>query len=285
MVEAKRVLVVGATGYLGLHVLDDACRSGYRVRALVRNPKKLEGRRANLESVVVAEVTSPDSLCGKLEGVDVVFSSLGITRQKDGLRYLDVDYQGNLNVLREAERAGCKKFVYVSVLHPEYTIHTDMVAAKELFVAALQKSPLETTVVRPTGFFSDMGEFLQMAKSGRCYVFGDGSSKLNPIHGADLARRCVACFDTRVAEVPIGGPEVLSQRQIAGYAFEALGTKAKLLGVPFWLMDCLLWICKPLSRRWWNILAFMSSASRHDMVAPAYGERRLKAWFVEQLAE
>ena len=44
-----------------------------------------------------------------------VFSSVGITRQKDGLTFKDVDYQGNRNLLEVAKHAGVKKFIYVSV--------------------------------------------------------------------------------------------------------------------------------------------------------------------------
>ena len=45
--------------------------------------------------------------------------------------------------------------------------------------------------MRPNGFFSDMKDFLEMAKKGRVYLFGDGQFKLNPIDGKDLAVVCV----------------------------------------------------------------------------------------------
>ena len=54
-----------------------------------------------------------------------------------------------------------------------------------------RKSGLDYAVIRPTGYFSDMSENLKMAKSGRVYLIGDGYHKINPIHGADLAKVCV----------------------------------------------------------------------------------------------
>lgn len=61
----------------------------------------------------MVEVTNPASLTGIADGIDTVFSTIGITRQRDGVGYEEVDYGGNLALLREAERAGVKQFVYV----------------------------------------------------------------------------------------------------------------------------------------------------------------------------
>ncbi len=278
------VLVGGSTGYLGRHVVAEAGRRGYATVALARSAGKLADVTPPPGRIVQAEATSAEALRGCCEGVDVVFSALGITRQADGLRYDDVDYGANLALLREAERAGVRRFVYVSVLHPEHTRHTDMVAAKERFVAALRQSQLEAVIVRPTGFFSDMTEFLRMAEAGRVWVFGDGGCKINPIHGADLAAACVDAFAADVApgERPIGGPETLTQREIGALACAAAARPVRVTGLPLWLIDALLWVLRPLSRRWWNILAFMSGAGRHDMVGPAHGSHRLADHFAAE---
>ena len=98
----KKVLVVGATGYLGTELVHAAKRAGHEVRALARDPSRLA---ADVNEVVVAEATNPDSLAGICDGVDVVISALGITRQRDGLTYEDVDYAANRNVLNEALKA------------------------------------------------------------------------------------------------------------------------------------------------------------------------------------
>lgn len=50
---------------------------------------------------------------------------------------------------------------------------------------------MDYCIVRPTGFFSDMKDFLDMAKDGRVYLFGNGQLKMNPIHGEDLATEIV----------------------------------------------------------------------------------------------
>ena len=112
----KRVLVAGATGYLGNFVARELKTRGYFVRALVRTPGKTGDLKEELDEIHSGEVTQPETLEGVCDGNDVVFSSIGITRQQGKLTFKDVDYQGNKNLLDEAKRAGVAKFVYVSVL-------------------------------------------------------------------------------------------------------------------------------------------------------------------------
>lgn len=85
----KRVLVAGATGYLGGFVAREFKARGYFVRALARSPEKLAPLRDWLDEIVKAEVTRPETLTHVCDGVDVVFSSIGITKQKDGLTFRD----------------------------------------------------------------------------------------------------------------------------------------------------------------------------------------------------
>jgi len=84
------------------------------VRALARNAIKLDNLNEHFDEVFGAEVTKPETLTGICEGIDVVISSIGITRQKDGLTYMDVDYQGNKNLLDLAIKSNISKFIDVS---------------------------------------------------------------------------------------------------------------------------------------------------------------------------
>ncbi|MCB9621205.1 MAG: SDR family oxidoreductase [Sandaracinus sp.] len=277
-----RILVAGATGYLGRFVVAEGVSRGWRVRALVR-----DARRAAFSSKVElfeGRATETDSLARVAEGVDVVVSSLGITRQTDRVGYAQVDYGGNLALLREAERAGARRFVYVSVLHPEHTRHTDMVREKERFVAELRASSLSCAVVRPTGFFSDMAPIFEMARGGRVWVFGEGDAEINPIHGADLAELCLDVAADERSEVEVGGPETFTQRAIAELAFDVLGKPPKIASLPDWLVGAGLAVTKPLSRRRWNVGAFVSTVCRRRMVGPAFGRRRLRGFFEERAA-
>lgn len=64
------------------------------------------------------------------------------------------------------------------------------------------------TIVRPTGFFSDLTALLHMAEKGRVYVIGSGEHTLNPVHGEDVADICVQAAEQGMREAAVGGPRV-----------------------------------------------------------------------------
>lgn len=287
----KKVLVAGGTGYLGKYVIQEFHRQGFWARALTRNEKKLSeigpfGEPAVMDcidEVFIGEVTRPDTLTGLCEDIDIVFSSIGLTRQKDGLSFQDVDYQGNKNLLDQALSARVKQFIYVSVLNAHLMEHLAIVKAHEDFVRALRTSGIPYTIIRPTGYFSDISEYFEMAKSGRVYLIGNGDNRLNPIHGADLATVCVDAVGSLNVEIPVGGPSIFTLREIAELAFSALGKSPKISTIPLGPAKAAIRLMRPFSRHTADLFEFFVTGAEHDMVAPQYGDRSLRSYF-RQLA-
>jgi len=275
----KRILVAGATGYLGGFVAREFKERGHFVRALARSPEKLDHISDSIDEIVDGEITKPETLEKVCDGIDVVFSSVGITRQKDGLTFRDVDYQGNRNLLDAALKAGVKKFIYVSVLNGPRLLHLDIVRAHEDFVQDLKASGINYSVIRPTGYFSDMGEFLDMARKGRVWLIGKGDNRSNPIHGADLAAACVDAMEDRNREIDVGGPEVLTYREVAETAFRSLGKQPRISSVPLWIMKMMIGISRIFSRHQGELLAFFTTMMTSDVVAPLSGTRTLSEHF------
>jgi uncharacterized protein YbjT (DUF2867 family) len=205
----------------------------------------------------------------------VVFSSVGITRQRDGLSFRDVDYQGNKNLLVAAIRAGVKKFVYVSVFNGPKLRHLDIVGAHEDFVDELRTSGIEHAVLRPTGYFSDMGEVLEMARRGRVWLIGSGTRRVNPIHGADLAVASADAVEGAVGDIDVGGPETMSWEEVAALAARVLGKPVKLTRIPEPLMWWTVRFVRLFSRHQGELLAFFTTMATSDVVAPATGTHTL----------
>jgi uncharacterized protein YbjT (DUF2867 family) len=284
--DMKRVLIAGATGYLGQHLVKGFKKHGYWVRALARNADKLAPLSASIDDVFIAEVTDPHSLRGVCSDIDIVVSTIGITKQQDNLTYMDVDYQGNKNLLDEATQAGVAKFVYISVFNAERMAHVKGVQAKLTFTAALKQSGLPYLVVSPNGFFSDMRDYLEMAKQGRGYVFGSGECRINPIHGADLADACVQAAESDTTELRIGGPDVLTHNEILGLAFAAVGKPVRITRIPLWVRNSLLAGLRLVtSVKMYGPLEFFMTVLAMDMVAPCSGTHHLSDFFVEQVAQ
>lgn len=275
----KRVLVAGSTGYLGGFVCRALKARGHFVRALARSPEKLVPLRDSLDEIVEAEVTRPETLEHVCDGIDAVLSSVGITRQKDGLTFRDVDYQGNKNLLDAALRAGVRKFVYVSAVNGARLRHLDIVDAHEAFVDELEASGLAHTVVRPTGYFSDMSEVLDMARRGKVWLIGSGTNRVNPIHGADLAIVCADAIESRESEIAVGGPQTMTWREVAKLAFEVLGRPEKVTCIPAWLMWPVVRLARLFNRHQGELLAFFTTMGTTDVVAPETGTRTLEQHF------
>ena len=279
--KKAKVLIAGATGYLGKFVVCEFKKRGYWVRALARTPQKLNSLKVELDEVVEGDATVPESILDACNGIDVVFSSIGITKQKGKFTFRDVDYQGNKNLLEIAQKAGVKKFIYVSVFNGPELLHLDIVKAHEDFVAELKASGMNYAVIRPTGYFSDMGEFFNMAGKGRVYLFGVGNSKINPIHGADLAVICADAVEGVKQEIDIGGPEIFSWQDIAKLAFEAQGKPVKISSIPVWLMNTVASITKIFNKHAGELMAFFITMGTSDVVAAPTGTHSLRTYYKE----
>jgi uncharacterized protein YbjT (DUF2867 family) len=283
--KTKKILLAGATGYLGKFIAAELQDQGYPTKIVVRNESKIPLHKDDFETVV-AEVTDPAQLDGIMQDVEVVISTVGITRQKDGLTYMDVDFQANLNLLREAEKTGVKKFIYVSALNADRLTHLKGCYAKELFVEALKSSGLDYCIIRPNGFFSDMSEFLKMAKKGKVDLFDDGNYSMNPIHGRDLAEVCVNAIGSAETNIEVGGPEILTHNEIAKLAFDTLGKPVKISYMPEWMRKTILWFVRTFtSSKTYGPMEFFFTVLAMDMLAPAYGTHTLEAYFEEIKAE
>jgi len=263
----KKVLVAGATGYLGRYLVQELKKHGYWVRALARNASKLDDLNEYIDEVFEGEVTKPESLKSICDGIDAIVSSVGITRQKDGLTYMDVDYHGNKNLLDLAVKNRASKFIFVSVLNAHSMGHLKGIQAKLLFEEKLIKSGLDYAIIRPTGFFSDMLEFLNMAKKGRVSVFGSGENKINPIHGADLAEVCVNSLKQPEKEIEVGGPEIFTFREIAEMALSVLNKEIKISALPSWMIKIILPLMRTFtSSKVYGPVEFMMTVMTMDVV-------------------
>lgn len=276
----KRILVAGATGYLGGFVAREFKSRGHFIRTLARSPHKLDYMKDEIDEIVKGEVTDPGSIEDICKGIDVVFSSIGITRQKGKLTFKDVDYQGNKNLLEIAQKAGVRKFIYVSVFNGPNLTHLAIVKAHEDFADELKASGMDYAVIRPTGYFSDMGEFFSMAQKGRVYLFGSGNNKMNPVHGADLAKICVDAMEGENREIDSGGPEVLTYREIAKLALEIQGKPIKISSIPVWTMNLLISATKLFNRHQGELMAFQTAVMTSDVVAPKAGSHTLREHYI-----
>ncbi|HTP26869.1 MAG TPA: NAD(P)H-binding protein [Anaeromyxobacteraceae bacterium] len=284
----RTLAVAGATGNCGSAVVAAAKAHGLSVRALVRDPSRLGHTGELCDEVRIVHVTQPDSLRGALSGVELLVSALGKTRQKDRIARWAVDVGANLNLFGEAQRAGVGRVALVSVYgaRPDHPI--SMVRMKSEAEQGLERSGLPFVVVQPTGFFSDLWEVFLMARRGAVWSVGSADLAFNPIALEDLGEFIVRALidDASVGRrLPIGGPEVLSVREMAGAAGRVLGCEVKVRELPLWLARGAVGAVRPFSRNLWELgqffVGYTTEIARQGgrLEAPVFGAHRLEDYF------
>ncbi len=283
---STRILVAGANGNLGKSLVSVLCASGREVTALVRpgRQKAMNDLDEFSFDTVAAEVTRAELPKYLFEGVHTVVSCIGITRQRDGLTYEQVDYQANLNLLRAAEGCGVKRFIYVSVVGAETNDAVPVMKAKRRFEKILAGSSLEWLIVRPSGFFTDMTDVLKMALKGGVHLFGDGKSRISPIHTMDLAEYITGLIDTESGRIfSVGGPVDYCWNEVAEMSCSIAGKGFKIYHWPVWMLILTLVFLRIFSRPAYGTLSFLGYVMTNDTTSANHGIRRLEDFFHGQL--
>jgi uncharacterized protein YbjT (DUF2867 family) len=278
-----RVLVAGATGYIGRNIAVALHDAGFRVRALARDPRRLEPIRDACDEVFVGAATRPDTLTGLCDGIDVVVSSLGLRTLRRSPTPEQVDLGANLGILAQAQAAGVSRFLFVSVLHAaELTRRVPILRPREEFTRRLVDSGTSWTVLRPTGAFNDMGEIFRLASRGAGLVFGDGHHRINPVHPrdiGDLVAESIRDGNLRECEFGFGGPDTYTAAEIVELAQQVLGRRRRVRHVPFWPVQALAAALRPVNRNASGFLTFFRESLGRDMVGTPVGHRHLADYF------
>jgi uncharacterized protein YbjT (DUF2867 family) len=279
------LLVAGATGSLGRRVAEEALARGLTVRALVRTPDRLSPSLRDRVEIVVGDARDRVAVAAAVDRAALIFSCAGasvLPGLGHGWRgYGAVDWPANRALIDAAAAVRARRFVYVSVHHPAAMARVPYIAAHERVAAHLRDAGIGWAIVRPTGFFSAVGAYLDLARRGAVPEIGRSDARTNPIADEDLAKVCVDAIlaDDPRLEVAAGGPDVITRHEIAELAFAALGKRPRFRRIPPWLARAGALMLRPLHPRMSQVTSFITALCAHDVVAPARGTRRLAEHF------
>lgn len=246
----KRVLLAGATGYVGRAVARKLVQQNFKVIAVVRDPDtRLPGC-----TVVHAQVTNAQDLQRSLNGtkVDAVVSCIASRTGTSDDAWL-VDFQANQNLLSTGKAVGAHRFVLLSAIcvqRPRLAFQH----AKLAFEKELRESGMDFTIVRPTAFFKSLSGQIERLRRGKPFLlFGDGTATAcRPISEADLAAFVTSCLTdpaTVNRTLPIGGPgKAITPRQQGEMLFSLLGRTPRFRSVPARFLTVVAALLGPLGR-------------------------------------
>lgn len=283
--NTSRILVAGASGMLGTQIVRTAAERGHHVRALTRSGTLVP----HVHDYVRGDLMVPSSLRDAVLGIDTVIScagsSMSMSRWGERRSFRSVDTAGNIALIDAARNAGVKKFVYVSVAGAAALRRTEYCDAHLRVEEYLVASSMEFTIVRPTGFFGFLLPMLDMARSGRGVVIGEGSARTNPVDERDVADACVRSVTTDDHFVDAGGPEILTRREIVEIAFRCAGRTPRIRTVAPGVMRTAIAPMRLLQPRIHALLDFGIAVSTADSVAVGFGRRRLEEYFRDHLSK
>lgn len=256
--------------------------SGLWVRALARDPKKLH---CPVDDVFVGHATDGRTLRGLCDGIDVVFTSIGIHSFGAQPTLWEVDYRANMNILEEAVRAGVKHFMFLSVLRCQELSRTSAIGdARQRVSNAVMQSGLSYTIWEPTGFFNDMEELFTVAqKIGIVTLMGKGDAQLNPLSALDLGEeiaRMIHEQDLPNAVRPVGGPENIFQTDAVDMVCAALETTPRSIRIPTLIYPVIEQLSRPFNQNLSALAAFFKFVSdEKDMRGAPIGRRSMAAFY------
>lgn len=244
---SSTIAVIGATGFVGSHLVPHLVKTGHRVIAISRDGRRLPGWTDAIEARP-GDVTS-GTLDAALAGADAVVHLVAIARETGGRTFETVNVEGTRRAVKAAERAGIKRFVHLSAIGVTDDPKLDFLYSKWLGEEAVRDSSLDWVVLRPSllfgegdGFFNLIKVTLKWWSPGVVAIPGKGDARFQPLSVDDLAvaiEQSVTDSGRVQSVYEIGGPEWVSYTEIVDAVSEATGMRRLKLGMPIPIISAL----------------------------------------------
>jgi uncharacterized protein YbjT (DUF2867 family) len=241
----KLITVIGGSGFIGRHVVRALANRGYRVRVACRRPD-LAGHVVPLGVPgqivpIQANVRFPASLAAACEGAFAVINLTAVFSNSGAQTFEAVHEFGATAIAKAAKTAKAQLFIHMSGLgtdKPSTSVYVKSRAKGETNAAANFSNAI---IIRPSVVFGPednlFNKFAQMARfSPILPLIGGGQSKFQPVFVGDVAEAIATLVDRGVPDgkvYELGGPEVMSFKQILQFVLQTTQRRRVLLPIPF----------------------------------------------------
>jgi uncharacterized protein YbjT (DUF2867 family) len=259
------ILLTGATGTVGSALLRRLTMDGRPVRALVRDQRRLGDQRVRVQ-IALGDLADPPSFRNALRGVDTVVHLAASIRDQPRGSIEELNALATLRLVRAAERAGVRRFLFFSAMNATHHSRTRFFRAKALAEDAVEASDLETTVFRPSIIYAPGDPWLtlldRLSRLPAMPVSGSGKALFQPVWAEDVADAVMNALAASNSTYELAGPEVLSYNDIVRAVLRAEHRRRRLVHVPL-----------PLVRGSLKLLRFATWDEAELMEEPMVTER------------
>jgi NADH dehydrogenase len=243
------ILVTGASGFVGSHLVPALLGAGHQVIALARTPTagetvvgRLPGPRRGDVEVRIGDVTRPESLAPAMAGADAVVHLVALPRDfRGGADLRLVNTEGTRAVIAAMWKAGVKRLIHMGAMGVEDDPALHYASSKAKAESLVSDSGLDWTILKPSlqfgegdGFFNIIASLVRISP-GIVPVPGDGSARFQPIHSGDVAMvtvRALADPSTIGAVFELGGPRYWTYKEITREVLTSLGKRRVIMPMP-----------------------------------------------------
>jgi NADH dehydrogenase len=231
------ILLTGATGTIGSPLLRRLTADGEPVRCLVRDPRRLGPERVRVQ-IALGDLGNPASFRNAMRGVDTVVHLAAAIRDQPEGSIEELNAVATLRLVRAAERAGVKRFLFFSAIGASLHSPARFFRAKALAQRAVEEADLEATVFAPSIVYSPDDPWItlldRLTRFPVAPVSGSGGALYQPIWAEDVADCVRAALNGSNGQrrFDLAGPDELTYDGIVKTALRAFGRRRRLLHVP-----------------------------------------------------
>lgn len=240
-----RVLVTGASGFVGGYVLHELVTRHYQPVCLVRNPEKFARRLSirvrKASTLVLGDLFDATSLEQAARGCEAAIHLVGIIFEHPRLNqtFKHVHVTGTRNVIEACTAAGVQRYVHMSALGTRSDAISQYHQTKWLAEQIVFNSPLQWTILRPSLIHGPESEFMRMMKffvtsrvrTPAMPYFGSGTHLIQPVSVCDIATcfvKCLSMKKTMKRIYELGGPEQLTWKQFYDVCAQVIAKRRRL---------------------------------------------------------
>jgi uncharacterized protein YbjT (DUF2867 family) len=256
------ITVFGGTGFLGRRIVETLAAQGHAVRIGTRRPGGEAARRvadgaapaAGALRPVKADVLDPASVRAAVAGADAAVNAVGHWLEKGAASFEAVHVEGARRVAEAASEAGVARLVHLSGIGSDPEASSPYVRSRGRGEVAVREAFPAATIFRPSAMFAAQEGLVAALESlvRRAPViplFGRGLTRLQPVHADDVAMAAARALDqnwTAGRVLELGGPDIVTYRELVAQVMRAGGRRRLLLPVPFAVWKMLASALSPL---------------------------------------
>ncbi len=248
--DRRLITVFGGSGFLGRHIIPRLAREGWIIRVAARDPEaslflKIFGDPGQIVPIA-ADVTRPDSVKAAVIDADAVINLVGILFPSGRNKFDDVHVQGAANVAAAARDAGAMRLIQMSAIGADADSEAVYARTKAAGEQAAKAAFPEVTILRPSVVFGPEDDFFnRFAALARLLpVLPVFDSKFQPVYAGDVAdatMKVLSDTTTRGKTYELGGPRVISYREVMNIVLAETGRDRWLVPLPLWLASIQAW--------------------------------------------